>query len=46
VSRGNALMTLRRIEDALASFDHALAIEPANSDAHRCRADALAELKR
>jgi tetratricopeptide (TPR) repeat protein len=34
VNRGNALRCLDRHDEALASFDHALALEPQLADAH------------
>jgi Flp pilus assembly protein TadD len=46
VTRGNALMSLQRIEGALASFDRALGVEPGNADAHCGRTIALIVLGR
>jgi tetratricopeptide (TPR) repeat protein len=45
-SRGIALMELRRPEEALASYDQALAIRPDYADAFNNRAAALKEMKR
>ena len=44
--RGNALLTLRRCEQALASYDRALALQPGYADALCNRGAALHALKR
>ena len=45
-NRGNALWQLKRFEEALASFDKALAIKPDFAEAPNNRGNALLELKR
>ena len=45
-NRGNALLALRRFEDAVASYDRALAAQPAYADALCNRGAALHALKR
>jgi predicted O-linked N-acetylglucosamine transferase (SPINDLY family) len=45
-NRGNALLDLKRPEEALASYDKALVLKPDYAEAHTNRAAALKELKR
>lgn len=45
-NRGNALLDLKRPDEALASYDKALALEPDYAEAQTNRATALKELKR
>jgi tetratricopeptide (TPR) repeat protein len=45
-NRGNALLALRRLEEALASYDRALALQPTHADAQCNRGAALHALKR
>ena len=45
-NRGNTLQRLKRNEEALASFDRALALEPRYVEAHNNRGNALQGLKR
>ncbi|QGM45119.1 DUF6165 family protein [Methylocystis heyeri] len=45
-NRGNALLSLRRFEEALESFDKALAIAPRYAEAHNNRGNVLQELNR
>jgi predicted O-linked N-acetylglucosamine transferase (SPINDLY family) len=46
INRGNTLHELRRHEEALASFDRALALKPDDADLHNYRGNTLRELKR
>ena len=45
-NRGNALMALRRFEEALTSYELALALQPDYAEAHCNRGNALQELRR
>jgi protein O-GlcNAc transferase len=45
-NRGNALYELRRFEEALASYDHAVAVRPDYAEALSNRGNSLKELKR
>ena len=45
-NRGNALQDLKRFEEALASYDKALAIRPDYAEAYSNRGIALQDLKR
>src|SRR5205085_305442 len=45
-NRGNALLGLRRMDEALAAFDRAVALDPANAEAHANRGVALSDLGR
>ena len=45
-NRGNALLELKRPEEALASHDRAIALQPDLAEAHNNRGNALLDLKR
>ena len=45
-NRGNALRRLKRLDEALASYDKAIALKPDYAEAHNNRGNALKDLKR
>lgn len=45
-NRGNALLDLRRLDEALLNYNKAVALEPGYAEAHSNRANALKDLKR
>ena len=45
-NRGNALQDLKRSEEALASYDKAIALKPDYAEAYNNRGNALQDLKR
>jgi len=45
-NRGNALLDLKRLDEALINYNKAVALEPGYAEAHSNRANALKDLKR
>jgi tetratricopeptide (TPR) repeat protein len=46
LAKGNALYSLKRYEEALVDFEHALQLNRHNEDAHRFKMHTLLKLKR